>query len=108
MGAQWQVLPALDVAPKCVTAPVALYCIVPVPALWQLLPERRPGDPWHAPGPGFPGSSSWYRGKIGTDGQTLLVSAKLKLVQARTSLGGINASLCIDSPVVREKKMLTI
>ena len=59
------------------------------------------GDPWHAPG--FPGSS-WYRGKIGTDGQTLLVSAKLKLVQARTYLGGINASLCVGFPVVREKE----
>ena len=54
--------------------------------------------------PGFPGSSSWYRGKIGTDGQALLVSAKLKLVQARTSLGGINASLCVGFPVVREKE----
>ena len=39
------------------------------------------------------------------DGQTLLVSAKLKSGQARTSLGGINASLCVDSPVVREKNV---
>ena len=54
---------------------------------------------------GFPGSS-WLRQNWDREtGKLSLVSAKLKLVQARTSLGGINASLCVDSPVVREKNV---
>ena len=75
---------------------------MPVPALWQLLPERRREDPWHAPA--FPAPRGIVA-KLGQTGKLSLVSAKLKSGQARTSLGGINASLCVDSPVVREKNV---